>query len=106
MAQARVGTIRHEILGETRKVLTISRGNHMARIKVLVALHAVEDILRPIPGAAGLEATPDAAPAGRVERPATVIQMNHPTANGSAIHRRASASSHTHTLSEAAVPAV
>ena len=106
MARARVGIIRHEIPGETRKVPTISRGNHAAQIKVMVALHAVEDILRPIPGAAGLEANPGAAPAGRMARPAIVIQMNHPTTTGSAIRRRASASSHTHTFSEADNPAV
>ena len=101
-----MGTIRHEIPGEARKVPTISRGNHAAQINVMVALHAVEVILPPIPGAGGLRATPGAAPAGRMARPVIVIQMNHPTATGSAIHRRASASSHTHTLSEAAVPAV
>lgn len=106
MARARVGIIRHEIPGEARKVPTISRGNHAAQIKVMVALHAVGVILRPIPGAGGLEATLGGAPAGRGARPAMVIQVNHPTANGSAIHRRASASSHTHTLSEAAVLAV
>ena len=104
MARARVGIIRHEIPGEARKVPTISRGDHMAQIKVMVALHAVEVILRPIHGAGGLEATPGAAPAGRMARPVIVIQMNHPTANGSAIHRRTSVSLHTHALSEAAVP--
>lgn len=105
MARARVRIILHEILGETRKVPTISLGNHAAQIKVMVARHAVEDIHRPIPGAADLEATPDAAPAGRMARPAIVIQMNRPTATGSAIRHRASASSYAHALSEAAVPA-
>jgi hypothetical protein len=100
-----VGTIRHEIPGEAQKVPTISRGDHAVRIKVMVALHAVEDILHPIPGAVDLEATPGAGPRGRMARHAIVIQMNHPTTTGSAIRRRASASWNAHALSEAAVPA-
>ena len=102
MARARVGIIRHETHGEPRKVPTISRGNGAERIKPMVAHHAAEEIHRPIPGAAGPETTPGAAPAGRMARPAVIIQMNRPTTTGSAIRRRASGSSHAHAFSEAA----
>src|SRR5689334_7814180 len=106
MARARVGIIRRETHGETLRLPTISHGNRAERIKALAAHHAEEEIHRPIRGAAGPEATPDAAPVGRMAHRAIVIQMSSPTTTGSAIRRRDCASSHAHAFSEDTVPAV
>src|SRR5690348_12698247 len=76
MARTQVEIILRETHGETRNVPTSSHCSHAEQIKALAADHVAVDIRRPIRGAADR--------AGRMTRPAVVIQMNRPTTTGSA----------------------